>query len=231
MNRRVLVVIVALSLGCCALAQAAEPGHEGHHHGGSSEGLTITSLLLTSGGAVIVTLTLLAILWKPIDTAFRLSRFRARWEQRSTRVSFAIGAIVLAGVAVGTFTHLANKNSDHALDTHNSGVPQPKNGGELKVVSRYGLELVLRRTGEVRLYITILNGDTPTSWDIKASVIPTRGFFNGTPTNAVPLKLNANSSYFVSVVPPPEKRQAGIHLSLAIKDEKVEVDFEMPVQD
>jgi hypothetical protein len=221
------ILVLAFLLMCTTQILA----HEGDVEP-PSKGFVLVSLLIASGGAVIVTLTLLAILWKPIDAAFRRSRFCARWERRSTRVGFAVGAIVLAGVAVGTITYIATRHSDHELlDAHDSGVPEPENGGVIKIVSRFGLELLLRRTGEVRLYITTLNGETPSAWDIKASVNPTKGFSSESPTNAVPLKLNANSSYLVSVLPPPEKRQAGLHLSLAIKQDKFEVDFDMPVQD
>lgn len=232
MNWRILTVVCALACCCWAFAQEDEPGHEGHHHGGPPpKELTLTSLLLSTGGALLVSLTLLAILWKPIDAAFRLSRFRARWEQRGTRVMFAIGVVVLVGVVFGIGTVLVSKNQEHDHAHGEKDAAQSQHGGTVQVKDGYALELLMRRTGEVRLFINQFPGEAPSSFDIKARVIPLQGFFSEMPTNAIPLKVSGDAAYFLTVTEPPKDKKVRMHLSITIRKDDIELDYDLPVQD
>ena len=155
---RWFAVLAALVCLCDGAEQMHEQEHEseehhGHVHGGPLfTGETAVSIGLTAGGTILVGLTLLAILWKPIDAAFRRSQFRSRWERRSTRVSFALGTLILASVLVGGVTYYGVSVDHHSVRDK----LRPLHGGQVTTSDRFALEMVARRIGELRLYITPL---------------------------------------------------------------------------
>src|ERR1051325_6989209 len=103
---RIPAVLLALMCASYGVEESHEHDHEhegeeqkGPTHGGALfQGQAPVAFGLPAGGTILVALTMLAILWKPIDGAFRRSRFRSRWEQRSTRVGFAVGTLILSAV-------------------------------------------------------------------------------------------------------------------------------------
>jgi hypothetical protein len=232
-----LVVFVAIS-GVAEEAHEHEQEdgiehHHGHVHGGPLfKGETTVAVGLTIGGTVLVVLTFLGIIWKPIDAAFRRSRFRSRWEKRATRFGFAAITTVLAALVMGAVTYFGI-NQDH--HKHSQGELTPLHGGQVTKVDRFALEMVARRTGELRLYLTTLEGAAPTGWDVKGDVImPQRviGVSEGSATNLVlPIKVNYDASYFGAYTMPFAVRDLPVHLALKIKDQSMEADFQLRVQD
>jgi hypothetical protein len=239
MNWRFFAASLALACVCYAAEKSHEHEHEGeehpgHVHGGPLfTGETAVSVGLTAGGTVLVGLTLLAILWKPIDAAFRRSRFRSRWERRATRVCFAVVTLILASGIVGGVTYYGVSGGQHSVRGEDQ--LRPLHGGQVTTSDRFALEMVARRTGELRLYITPLAGETPTSWDIKGEVsIPQSaiGASGSTATNQVlPIKVNYDGSYFGAYTLPFTVRSLPVHLSLRIKEHGIDLDFRLPVED
>jgi len=254
MRARILTLFFALALPCWAADEQGhdhDHDHEGHDHegearrGGDShaghghsgpppEGLTFTSLALTAGGGVLVSAAFLAILWKPIDGAFRRSRFRDRWQTGNLRIGFAVGVTVVITLAFAGTAYV--KLSGHGRHEEGTFDPlKPRFGGVAAKAGDYVIELVARRTGEVRFYMFQMGGKMPTSWDIKPTItVPATITDGGTAvvTNqVVPMKVMTDGSHFVTTVFPFQDRRAKIHLSVKVKEEEFELDYDLPVQD
>lgn len=223
MSWRRALIFSWFALVCC--------GVEAHEEGPPATSTVLISLGLTAGGAVFVSLTLLAILWKPIDIAFRRSRFRARWEQRSTRIVFAVGVILLAGVIVGGATYFAIEKEEHEEHSADKGKLKPKRGGEVMKVDRFVVEMIARRTGEFRLYLDTLEGNRPGAWDVKPTITFTQGAGEGAQKTVLLMKLTPDGDHFATVAMPPQAPKIPLHLSLRVFDQTYEVDFDLPVQD
>lgn len=238
MNWKTLAILLSVAWVCYAADEPAhdEPGHEGHHHGGPPpKAWTITSLILTAGGGVLVSLTLLAILWKPIDAAFRRSRFRPRWEARATRIGFACAVAILAAIAMGSMGYWSVERAEHAQHEAVSDPLRPQHGGVVAKADRFVIELLARRMGEIRLFMMVTKGDVPTLWDVKPTVTVPMTLNQGSTrvaTNQVlPMKATPDGGYFVARTFPFPTRQTKVHLSVKIKDQTFELDYDLPVQD
>lgn len=231
MNWKAFLLILALGTACYAVDDDVDE-HGIHHHGGPPpKGITLVSLGLSTGGAVIVSMTLLALLWNPIDAAFRRGRFRSQWERRSTRVGFALGVMALAGVIVGIATFAVITGSEHAEHRDEAALLQPQHGGQVMRSGRYVLEMFVRRTGELHLYVHVTEGVIPEAWqmDAKITISPQPPGPAGPTT--MPLEHSPDGSYFVGILMPPKERNLGVHLSLHVLNDDIKTDFNLPVQD
>lgn len=217
-------------------AHAESGDHAGHEHGGPPpKGLVLSSIILTAGGAVLVSLTLLAIFWKTIDAAFHKSRFRESWQRRSTRVLFAIGVMIVAGAVVGGITWFQVVSHEHETEVAGATELRPLYGGVVKRIDRFAVELVARRTGEVRMYLGTLEGKAPSSYDVNAEVVVPQTTTHGDETSVshdlLPMKLNYDGTYFLAVALPFQSRDITAHLILRVFDQTYEADYELQVQD
>lgn len=219
-----------------APAAADGDSHAGHGHGGPPpKGMTLVSIGLSAGGAVLVSLTLLALFWRSIDGAFIRSRFRERWQQTSTKALFALGVMVVAAAIVGGVAFLKFDHHEHDETGGGPSALRPVYGGVVQQLDRFAVEMVARRTGEVRLYLTPLEGAMPSAWDIKATVIVPQlavaGGTNSVSYESFPMKIAAAGSYLAAYAAPFPSRQIQVHLTLRVPDQTIETDFELPVRD
>jgi hypothetical protein len=136
---------------------------------------------------------------------------------------------------VGGLTYL---QMIQATPDHHDGKPAPAravHGGVATNADGFAFEMLARRTGEMRLYITPLEGQALSAWDVKGNVTMPSSVFNATAnveTNQVlPLKLNYDGSFFGAYGLPFESKQVPVHVSLKIKEKNLDVEFNLPVED
>lgn len=251
MNWKLLVILLSFACACYAADEHGhegqhhdEPGHEGHGHGGPPpKGLTIASLMLTAGGGLLVSAALLAIFWKPIDAAFRKSRLRPNWERQTVRLGFGVAFVIVATAIMATIAHTNMERTEHKELAARSDPMRPAHGGVVKKAERFAIELVARRTGEVRFYMTVLEGAMPGLWDVKPSlsvpVLITNATTSIVTNEIIPMKPVNDGSCFAAMTSPLENPRTRMHLSVKVKDrnqgkeeDKVfNLDYDLPVRD
>jgi hypothetical protein len=253
MIRRILICLLAFASACWAQEHdhhdhdghdhaghdhGAEGGddHAGHDHGGPPpEGWTFASLALTAGGGVLVSLALLAVFWKPIDAAVRRSRFRPRWEQRATRAMFgAIFVMLVAGIIGGYGYWKFGHHHPEEMDVEQAML-RPRFGGTAQKLGDYVVELLARRTGEVRFYLVPVEGSMPTKWElaptITVPVVVPDGATRTVTNEVVQMKADPGGEYFVARTFPFPSRQIRVQLALTVKGESFEVQYDLTVRD